>query len=388
MVAGMHRISSLTAGATLVALACSTIAPPVARAAGTIVVKPARGARWHAEGQTVGRIARLGLRVVRVEGDPAAAAARLSGRRGVRWAEPNGVVRALDATPDDPLFARGPLARLGAPAAWAALGLARFPATGGAKVGIVDTGIDATHEDLRGKVAACASAADGAIRPGDCADGQGHGTHVAGTIGAVADNGVGLAGVAFSSPLVVCKALDDEGSGTDADVASCIRWVHDQGAKVISMSLGGSASRTIAEAVRYAWAGGGRGGSVLVAAAGNDGTTAVEYPAGRSEVVSVAAVDAGDAAAEFSNHNADVELAAPGVDVVSTVPGDRYEAMSGTSMATPHVSGAAALLWDAHPRSTATAVRASLDASALDLGGPGRDDAFGFGRLDLSAVAP
>ena len=384
----MHRISSLTlaAGATAVALACLVISPPAARASGTIVVKPARGARWHAEGQTVGRIARLGLRVIRVDGDPAVVAARLSGRRGVKWAEPNGVVRALDATPDDPQFARGPLPRLGTGAAWTALGLARFPATGGVKVGIVDTGIDAAHEDLRGKVAACASAVDGAIRPGDCADGQGHGTHVAGTIGAVADNGVGLAGVAFSSPLVVCKALDDEGGGTDADVAACIRWVHDEGAKVISMSLGGSASRTIAEAVRYTWAAGGRAGSVLVAAAGNDGTAAVEYPAGRSEVVSVAAVDASDAVADFSNHNADVELAAPGVDVVSSVPGNRYEAMSGTSMATPHVSGAAALLWDAHPRSTAAAIRGRLDAAALDLGAPGRDDAFGFGRLDLTSV--
>src|SRR5439155_1446855 len=136
--------------------------------------------------------------------------------------------------------------------------------------------------------------------------------------------GVGLAGVAFSSPLIVCKALDDDGGGTDADVAACIRWVHDEGAKVISMSLGGSASRTIAEAVRYTWAAGGRAGSVLVAAAGNDGTAAVEYPAGRSEVVSVAAVDASDAVADFSNHNADVDLAALGAqrgDDVAPVPG-------------------------------------------------------------------
>src|SRR4051812_24630692 len=242
------------------ACALAALAPAAARADGTVVLKPAPGARVHASGTTtVGRVARLGLRVVRVSGDPAAAAARLSSARGVRWAEPNATVHAL-AAPDDPLFASGPLPRLGAADAWTALGLGRFPLGGGARVGIVDTGIDATHEDLTGKVAACARAASGEIVPGDCADGAGHGTHVAGTIGAVANNGVGLAGVAFSSPLVVCKALGDDGSGTDADVAACVRWVHDAGAKVISMSLGGSSSRTIGEAVRYAWEGGGRGG--------------------------------------------------------------------------------------------------------------------------------
>jgi len=369
------------------ALAALVAAPATAaRADGTVVIKPARGSRVHVSG-TVGRVARLGLRVVRVSGDPTAAAARLSSARGVRWAEPNRVVRAL-AAPDDPLFASGPLPGLGAGDAWTALGLGRFPRSGGVRVGIVDTGVDAAHEDLAGKVAACASSSDGEITTGSCADGAGHGTHVAGTIGAVANNGVGLAGVAFSSPLVICKALGDDGSGTDADVAACIRWVHDAGAKVISMSLGGTDSRAIDEALRYAWEGGGRGGSVLVAAAGNDGTGAVDYPAGRAEVVSVAAVGPDDAAAPFSNHNDDVELAAPGVDVVSTLPGGKYGPLSGTSMATPHVSGAAALLWDAHPRSTATTIRTRLDAAAVDLGTPGRDPAFGFGRLDLSKVGP
>src|SRR4051812_5282950 len=317
----MHRTTLIPALAVAVALAVAW--PPVARAA-TVVVKPSPGARprLRAAGgaQTIGRVARLGLRVVRVEGDPAAAAARLSHSRGVSWAEPNGSVRALDAVPDDPLFARTPLGRLGAGAAWTALGLGRFPASGGVKVGIVDTGVDAGHEDLAGKVAGGARAAEGEIAAGACDDDAGHGTHVAGTIGALADNGAGLAGVAFSSPLVVCKALGSDGGGTDADVAACIRWTHDEGARVISMSLGGSASRTITAAARYAWEGGGRGGSVMVAAAGNDGTTAVEYPAGRAQGVSVGAVDGDDAVAGVSNPNADVELAAPGGDGLSALP--------------------------------------------------------------------
>src|SRR4051794_19694629 len=181
------RLASLAAACALLA----ALAPATARADGTVIVKPARGARVHVSGTTVGSVARLGLRVVRVTGDPAAAAARIASSRGVRWAEPNGAVHAL-ATPDDPLFAAGPLPRLGAADAWTALGLGRFPRTGGTRVGIVDTGIDATHEDLAGKVAACASSADGEIAVGACADGAGHGTHVAGTIGALADNGVGL----------------------------------------------------------------------------------------------------------------------------------------------------------------------------------------------------
>src|SRR4051812_24317280 len=137
-------------------LALLIAAPGAARAA-TVVVKPAARARLHLSAaggeQTVGRVARLGLRVVRVSGDPAAAAARLSHRPGVRWAEANATVHALDAVPNDPLFARTPLACLGAPAAWDALGLGAFRGTPGVKVGIVDTGIDATHEDLAGKVA-------------------------------------------------------------------------------------------------------------------------------------------------------------------------------------------------------------------------------------------
>src|SRR5881275_635615 len=138
MVADMPRTPFITALAVTVLLA----APPAARAA-TVVVRPSPGARprLRAAGaqQTVGRVARLGLRVVRVSGDPAVAAERLSHERGVSWAEPNATLHALDAAPDDPLFARTPLVRLGAPAAWTAVGLGAFPVSGGVKVGIVDT---------------------------------------------------------------------------------------------------------------------------------------------------------------------------------------------------------------------------------------------------------
>ncbi len=336
--------------------------------------------------RTVGSVRGQGARVVRVDGDPAQVARRLSRSPGVLYAEPNRRLRA-SATPNDPLFRDlGGLSEIHAARGWDLARLSSFPLGGGVPVGIVDTGLDAAHEDLQGKPSACATSRNGKVSAGACADDNDHGTHVAGTIGATANNRRGIAGVAFSSPLVVCKALDRDGSGSIADVASCIVWAHQRGAKVISMSLGGSASVTLRNAVRLAWKSGGTGGAVLVAAAGNDGTTATEFPAGYPEVVSVAAVSDTGAHATFSNVNDDVEIAAPGVNVLSTKRGGGYVRFSGTSMATPHVAGAAALLWDQHRRSTAQSIRARLDATVADAGPAGRDATFGFGVLDLSKL--
>jgi len=241
----------------------------------------------------------------------------------------------------------------------------------------VDTGIRATHEDLAGKVAYCAKSQGvvpvlgGSIQEGSCADDNGHGSHTSGTITANTNNGKGVAGVAFNSQLAVCKALGGPlGQGSTSDVANCIVWAHSKGAKVISMSLGGGDSTTLHNAVQTAWAGGGAGGTVLVAAAGNDGDSTVNYPAGYAEVVSVAATDSNDQRASFSNQNADVEIAGPGVNVLSTYNSSdtSYTTLSGTSMATPHVAGATAIIWD-------------------DLGTAGRDTSFGFGRVNLAKAA-
>ncbi|HEY5143133.1 MAG TPA: S8 family peptidase [Solirubrobacteraceae bacterium] len=383
---GCRRVCAATA---IILLA----APAWASADGTVVLRTGPRtprARLAALGvrSVVGTVPGTGARLVRVAGDPAVVAQRLARVRGVAWAEPNAEVRALEAVPGDPRWpALYGVRRIGAPAFWGAHGLGGFPPTGGVPVGIVDTGVDAAHEDLRGKVRACGAARDGAVAEGDCADGDGHGTHVAGTIGAIAGNGAGVAGVAFDAPLIVCRALGGPGgSGTVADVAACMRWVHDRGARVISMSLGGPSSRTLAEAAKTAYARGGRSGSLLVAAAGNDGTGAVEFPAGLPQVISVGAIDARDAVAPFSNENADVELTAPGVDILSVKAGGGYVSESGTSMATPHVSGAAALLWGADPSASAATIRARLDAAVDDLGAPGRDAAYGFGVVDLARV--
>jgi thermitase len=381
--------------ATLVALIVLA-APASALADGRVIVKY----RKHASagkrrssiqaigGAVIGSVRGQGTKLIAVAGEAAAAAARLARKPGIEWAEPDVKLFALGA-PDDPLLAQlGGLGLMRAQPAWDALGLTdSYPVDGGTPVAVVDTGIDAGHEDLAGKVAACGSAVNGSVTEGSCADDEGHGTHVAGTIAAIANNGRGIAGVAFDTPLIVCKALSADGSGDTSDVAACISWAHSQGAKVISLSLGGPATKTLRAAVTAAWAGGGRGGSVVVAAAGNDGNSTVDYPAGYPEAVSVAAVDDAGTHAWFSNANDDVEVAAPGVDVLSAKLGGGYVRESGTSMATPHAAGAAALVWQDHPRSSARAIRDRLDALTADAGAPGRDPEFGFGVLDLAGLA-
>ena len=350
---------------------------------------------------------RGGARVVAVSGSVTRAAAALNKRASVAYAEPDYVLHAF-ATPNDPRFGElyglnntgqtggTPDADIDAPEGWDAAGLGAFPSSGGAKVGIVDTGIRSTHEDLVGKLADCARSTgllpilSGTIQEGTCADDNGHGTHVSGTITANANNGKGVAGVAFNSHLAMCKALSGPlGQGSTSDVANCIRWAHDKGAKVISMSLGGGASTTLQQAAQYAWAGGGTGGTLLVAAAGNDGDSTLEYPAAYPEVVSVAATDSNDQRASFSNTNSAVEVAAPGVNGLSTYDGSDsdYTTLSGTSMATPHASGVAAIIWDKYPTAASSFERIVEAAAVDDLGPAGRDSSFGFGRVNLVKAA-
>jgi thermitase len=374
----------------------------------TVIVKFASGLSsaqraglFNATGvdRKVGSVRGVGAEVVQVQGDPAVVARRLNRSVLVAYAEPNFILRAT-AIPNDPMFSQlyglnntGQTggrsdADIDAPEGWDAAGLGAFPATGGVKIGIVDTGIDQTHPELSGKTVNCADSISGVLVEGACADDSLHGTHVAGTIAAKANNATGVAGVAFNASLVICKALrGGAGVGLTSDVANCITWTHSKGAKVISMSLGGGDSTTLQAAVANAWEGGSATGSLLVAAAGNDGNSTVSFPAGYSQVVSVAATDHNDAKASFSNTNADVEVAGPGVNILSTIPGGQYAQLSGTSMATPHASGVTGVLWQLFPGDTAAGIRSRLDGAVDDLGPAGRDPSFGFGRVNLCKAA-
>jgi thermitase len=383
----------------LAVVAALLVAAPASAAGGSVIVKFAPGADARAalpgSASLAGTVHGLGARVVDTTGDPAALAATLDALPTVEYAEVNAPMRVL-ATPNDPRFTQlyglsntgqtggTPDADIDAPEGWDVAGMGAFPATGGAKVGIVDTGILSTHEDLAGKTADCGQSVGGAVSSGACLDDNGHGTHVAGTIAGIANNGRGVAGVAFNSPLSICKALSGPlGQGTTADVASCITWLTDRGVRVISLSLGGGAATTLQNAVRYA----ARRDVVLVAAAGNDGNATLNYPAAYAEVVSVAATDSRDVRASFSNANADVEIAAPGVAVVSTYNDGGYRSLSGTSMATPHVAGVTAVIRTRNPAFSAAQARSKLDASVDDKGAAGRDTSYGFGRVNLVKAA-
>lgn len=249
----------------------------------------------------------------------------------------------------------------------------------GIKVAVIDTGIDLNHPDLAANLHTGANFVSTSGAP---EDDNGHGSHVAGTIGAV-DNTVGVVGVAPGAALYPVKVLDRRGSGSWSAVAAGITWAADNGMQIANMSLGGGASSTLENACTYA---SGKG-VLLVAAAGNSGdgstsTTELGYPAAYSTVVAVGATDSSDRLASFSNTGSFVEVCAPGVGVLSTTKGDKYTTLSGTSMASPHAAGMAALLWwEAAQNSTPTAssVRTALGSRVQDLGAAGRDNGFGYG---------
>ncbi len=261
----------------------------------------------------------------------------------------------------------------------------------GIKVAVLDTGIDGTHPALQGKVVA----AENFSTSGTEADVFGHGTHVAGII---AGSGV-VQGVAPEAMLLNGKVLNDSGSGTASSVIAGINWAIEQGAGVINLSLGAPIAETdtpLNQAVRDAIA----HGVVVVAAAGNCGSSCsgsscsgfvgVTMPGNTAEAITVGAVDFGNTAACFSGSSVigseiKPDLTAPGVGIVSSVPGGT-EAKSGTSMSAPFASGAAALLLQQHAGYSPQEVRGLLEQTALDLGVEGEDAVYGWGLLDLSGM--
>ena len=251
----------------------------------------------------------------------------------------------------------------------------------GADVAIIDTGIDDDHPDLQANVGAGKAFVD--CRGSNCnypwSDDDDHGTHCAGIADAVNDNGEGVQGVATEATLHAVKVLDNSGSGSYSDVADGIRYVADQGWDVGSMSLGGGKSQTVADACEYAY----DKGVLLVAAAGNDGpcTDCVGYPAAEPEVIAVSSTNKDDQLSDFSSTGPEVELAAPGSNVYSTVIGG-YDTFSGTSMACPHVSGAGGILMAQGDSNTQA--RDTLGSSAEDIGLA--DGEQGNGLLDAAAA--
>jgi subtilisin len=254
------------------------------------------------------------------------------------------------------------------------------------KVAVLDTGIDGTHPDLAPNYKGGISFVPDETSP---MDHNSHGTHCAGTI-AAAINDVGVVGVAPAAYLYAVKVLNRSGSGQFSWIIAGIDWCITNGIKIISMSLGGSAAPAALETMcNTAWS----KGLLLVAAAGNSGhtptgtPTSVGFPARYASVIAVSAIDSGNVIADFSSAGPEVELCAPGADVLSTIPGGGYGTKSGTSMACPHVSGAAALAWGGHRYTDNITIRRLLAWTSDNLGIPDRDPLFGYGRVDAEQVA-
>ncbi len=332
-------------------------------------------------------------------GDPADDADQLERLRsmpGVESVEPLYLYEA-SFKPDDPdRKLQWHLDQIGMEAAW------DLADGSGVTVAVLDTGI--AYEDAgryikvpdlgKAKFAKGYNFVDDNERP---YDGHGHGTHVAGTIAQSTNNKLGVAGVAYAATLMPVKVLSDHGGGTSADIADGIRWAADHGAKVLNLSLGGGGySAAMAKAVEYARA----KGAVVVCAAGNGSRGIVEFPAAYPGAVAVSAVRYDGKLAPYSSWGKELDLAAPGGDKTVDQNGDgfpdgvlqntigrgdpsksAYEWYQGTSMATPHVAGAAALLFSAGMTSP-DEVESALFASAKDAGAEGWDEKYGHGILN------
>ncbi|MDQ7793985.1 MAG: S8 family peptidase [bacterium] len=306
--------------------------------------------------------------VVAVRRPPDQPAFNLLDVPGVSFVEENGRVFALETVPWG-------VERVGAPDAWP---VSRGE---GVNVAILDTGIARAQADLR--VIGGVSFVGGGWN-----DANGHGTHVAGTVGGLGAAS-GVTGVAPGARLHAVKVLGDDGSGTWLSVARGIEWSVQNGMRVLNLSLGSpQGGRTLELACRAA----ADAGLVLVGAAGNSGDPAgrgnsVGYPAGYEPVIAVAASDRQNRRAPWSSTGPAVELIAPGVGILSTAPGNRYTELSGTSMACPHVAGAAALTWGANPHLRAREVRRILGETAENLGLSRNWQGHGLVRADRAVAS-
>ena len=324
-------------------------------------------------------ISQLGVEVVSVPaGRAAAALGTLRRDARVAFAESDHRVQATDTTPNDPGWPnQWSLPKVRAPLAW-------DTTTGSPSVvvAVLDTGVDSTQPDLQG---APVPGRDVVNNDADPTDDHGHGTYVAGIAGARGNNALGVASLCWSCAVMPVKVLGADGTGSYSNVAAGITWATDHGARVITMSLGGAASSTtLSAAVDYAR----QRDVVVVASAGNDGTTTPNYPAAIPGVLSVAGSDANDARYSWSTYGSWVALTAPGCNLTTGRSG-WYGTFCGTSSSTPVVAGIAGLARSAAPSASGVTVEQALRASAVPVGyvASGRVDAAGtIARLGSSST--
>ena len=316
----------------------------------------------YVEARTIGAAPDL-LRELR--SDPAVAEVSLDYERGTA------------ALPHDPFFAgsQSYLDTVRLPQAW---DLSKGSTS--QVIAVADTGVDGLHPDLQGVTVDGYNAITGAVvAAGTNSDDNGHGSMVAGIAAANTDNGIGIAGVAWTARVMPVKVLASNGRGYDSDIAAGITWAADHGATIVNLSLGGPAdSSVLHDAITYATG----KGTLVVAAAGNYGSDRPLYPATYPEVLAVGATDKTGSLTDFSSWGDHIDVAAPGFDIVSTGLNQQYVVGDGTSFAAPIASGVAALVRTVYPSWTPAQVMAQLRSTARDAGPRGIDPYYGYGVLD------
>jgi thermitase len=343
---------------------------------------------------------KLDMHVLKTNGAaPAERLEALAAHPLVEFVEPNRVRKTQISAPNDPLYGdQGALNVIRAVGAWQLMPGAWSYAGTRIKVAVLDTGTDCTHPDFKGSGGSTDSATGGQLNfaksaapvatlatNSGCAwqDDHGHGTHVAGTIAAATQNSAGVASLGYPLEILTYKVLSSQGSGDDMTIANAITAATDAGANVVSLSLGASGySQALQTAVDYAWA----RNTLIIAAAGNSGSNTLFFPASAHHAISVAATD-GYTRAGFSNYGPSIAIAAPGVSILSTAlrtTGYSYVRMSGTSMATPHVSALAGLIGMTTPGVATESIVQRIQQSAT--GNSGWTQMLGYGVINAQAA--
>jgi len=317
--------------------------------------------------------------------DAEVVAAEIAELPQVAAAQPNGEIHvSSDWTPNDPKYSeQWAYSHIQGPAAWGVT-----TGSSAITVAVLDTGADLTHPDLAANLVTGYNIITPAATADDDSTGEvaGHGTHVSGIIAAVSNNSVGVAGTAPGVRIMPIKVMDANGEGDSWDVVKGIEYAVDHGADVINMSLGGndgSEQSVLQAAVDDAV----KAGVVVVAASGNEYTGTLDYPAACTGVIAVGATTRTDIRETYSNYGPGMDVMAPGSYIYSTLNSSAgYGYMSGTSMASPFVAGAAALLLSHKPTATVAQVTAALENTAKDIGITGYDTLTGYGIIQMSAA--
>jgi subtilisin family serine protease len=394
----LAEVSTASSAYTVASPACAGCAPPFVERpqelefSGELIVRSLHGAASERDRMARQRLAPHVLRhhpevdeyVIRVparyqgrargEGENRMAA-ELMATGDYHYVTPNWVV-SPSASPNDPLYSsQWHLPKIQGPQAW---DLQKGSST--MILAFTDTGIDRTHPDLAARRVPGYNAVTGLdeANGGDVSDVHGHGTHVAGCAAAIGNNTTGVSGVGWNFGIMMVRVSDlSSGYATLENITSGARWAAEHGAKVVSSSYSGADSPSVGTTGTYIKS----RGALYLYGAGNDGRNLSSFD--HPDVIIVGATDQNDARASFSAYGSAVDVFSPGVNILSTLNGGSYGQKNGTSMATPIANGVAGMIWSVNSNFTPAQVESFLFSSCDDLGSPGEDSTYGWGRVNV-----